>query len=184
MNAQAPETFVTLREVELLRAFSDDDLGHLAEAIHEDRALAGSTIVREGEEDRALFVVAKGRARVLRDGVHLGTIEPGEAFGEIALIAGGSRTASVVAETDCHLLVLDSDAFERFAEEHTRLALRLLREIVSSTSTRLARMNETVGLLLRERGLPRRVDVQVTRDGETCVCKNGTPAGELLPTER
>ena len=183
MNAQAPGTLVALREVELLRAFSDEDLAHLAHALHEERAPAGTTIVHEGDEDRALYVIAKGRARVLRGGVHLGTVEAGEAFGEIALIAGGTRTASVVAETDCDLLVLDSDSFERFAEEHVSLALRVLREIVASTSSRLSRMNETVGLLLRERGLPRRVDVRVTRGEETLVVKNGMPAGELLPTE-
>ncbi|HJL17542.1 MAG TPA: cyclic nucleotide-binding domain-containing protein [Sandaracinaceae bacterium LLY-WYZ-13_1] len=177
----APPAPDALRDVELFRCFAGEELGAFAGALHPRRVAAGDVIVREDDEDRALFVMVSGRARVVSDGVHLGAVEAGEHFGELALIAGGRRTASVIADTECALFVLDAAAFDAFAERHARLAIRLLREVVARTSGQLARMNETVSLLLRERGLPRRVDVTVHVGDEARVCRSGTPAMDLLP---
>lgn len=178
---QSSATVETLRRVELFAALAEEDLAHLCEVLRPNRAAAGEVIVREGDRDRALYVIVRGQTRVMHDGVHLGTLREGEHFGDFALIAGTTRTASVLAETDCELLVLDADAFEGFAEGHARLAIRLLREIVARSAVRLTRMNETLGVLLRERGLPRRVDIQVRIDGVVHTVRNGTPAIELLP---
>ena len=72
---------------------------------------AGEIIVREGEKGDAAYMIVGGRCRAFRtvDGVEetLGVMEPGDAFGEMALILYEPRAASVVAVDDVTLLVLD-----------------------------------------------------------------------------
>lgn len=184
MSRPTPKAdLATLRPVELFSGLDDAELGHLAQALRSHRVPAGEVIVREGDRDRALYVLVSGQTRVMHAGVHLGTLRPGEHFGDVALIAGSTRTASVIAETECALLVLDADAFDGFAERHARLAIRLLREIVARSAVRLTRMNDALGLLLRQRGLARRIDVHVRIGGEPQTVRNGTPPFDLLPEE-
>ncbi|MCB9634345.1 MAG: cyclic nucleotide-binding domain-containing protein [Sandaracinus sp.] len=154
----------------------------LAEIVTCREASPGEVVVREGDSDRAMYVLASGHARVLRGGVELGALVAGEHFGEIALVAGGVRTASVVADAPSVLLVLDERCYEALVDREPRVAVQLLREIVTSTSSRLAKMNEAVGVLLRERALPRRVELEVTLDGERRRVRNGITPGELLPS--
>ncbi|MBX3274071.1 MAG: cyclic nucleotide-binding domain-containing protein [Sandaracinaceae bacterium] len=171
----------TLRRVELFACFDDDELTRLGDALQPRHVPAGEVIVREGDRDRGLYAIVEGSVRVMHDDLHLGTLGVGEHFGELALITGSTRTASVIADRASRLLSLEADAFEAFAEGHPRIAIRLLREVVASSSAHLSRMNETLGGLLRERGLPRRVDVQVRLDGEVRTVHNGTLARALLP---
>src|SRR5690606_38905198 len=88
---------------------------------------------------------------------------------------------SVVADEPCVLLVLDERCYAELVDREPRIAVQLLREIVTSTSSRLAKMNEAVGVLLRERALPRRVELDVVIDGEARRVRNGITPGELLP---
>lgn len=164
-----------------LDAHALDTLAHVVTCRH---AAPGEVVVREGEVDRAMYVLASGHARVTRSGVELGSLSAGEHFGEIALVAGGARMASVIADAACVLLVLDESCYERLVDREPRVAIALLREIVTSTSSRLAKMNEAVGVLLRERAMPRRVELDVVIDGETRRVRNGITPGELLPTEQ
>ncbi|MEZ4247672.1 MAG: cyclic nucleotide-binding domain-containing protein [Polyangiales bacterium] len=154
----------------------------LAEIVTCREASPGEVVVREGDSDRAMYVLASGHARVMRGGVELGALVAGEHFGEIALVAGGVRTASVVADAPSVLLVLDEQCYEALVDREPRVAVQLLREIVTSTSSRLAKMNEAVGVLLRERALPRRVELEVSLDGERRRVRNGITPGELLPS--
>lgn len=77
---------------------------------------AGSLLVREGEREDAAYLLVNGRCRVFReiDGkeVTLREIGPGEILGELSLLLGSARTASIVAETDCVALVIDRATIE------------------------------------------------------------------------
>src|SRR5215213_3885387 len=77
----------------------------------------GSTIVREGEEADALYVVVDGRARVLKRGdrgeeLSLNVLRRGDLFGEMALLERVSRTATVRASSDVEVLRLDRSVFD------------------------------------------------------------------------
>ncbi|MEZ4335271.1 MAG: cyclic nucleotide-binding domain-containing protein [Sandaracinaceae bacterium] len=178
------EALEALRRAALFATFRDEDLAQLGHALARRDVRAGGTIVREGDRGRAMFLLARGRAHVESGGIDLGALGPGEVFGEIALIVGTTRTASVIADEDCVLMVLDQEAFEAFAVEHPTLALGMLRHIVETSSARLARMNESLGHALRERGLPRRIEVRAWVDGEPRTVRTGTFAHELLPATK
>lgn len=83
---------------------------------------AGSAVVRQGDDADALYIIVSGQVSVLRmDGqagqVAIATLGPGQFFGEMALLAGESRSASVYAETDLKALRLDREGFRRIVEK-------------------------------------------------------------------
>jgi HlyB family type I secretion system ABC transporter len=107
----------TLAAIPLLR-FASPAARSLIEACFVAEAHAfGATIVREGEEADAYFVLKSGRARVLKRGDHgeevpLGTLAAGDSFGELALVERISRTATVRASSAVELVKLDRGVFE------------------------------------------------------------------------
>jgi len=92
---------------------------------------AGDVIFMAGEEGHSLFVVASGIAKafVARDGraVLAREMEEGTFFGEISILRGGTRTATVTAKTRCDLLELDRAALDDIAQRHPRV-MDVMRE--------------------------------------------------------
>jgi thioredoxin reductase (NADPH) len=101
------------------RAFPDAPRDVVARTASRMRILAfppGSVVIREGEPSDRFFVIAKGQAVVVqRDASNgereLGTLGPGDYFGEVGILSGHARNASVRAKTSLEVLVLDDDAF-------------------------------------------------------------------------
>lgn len=89
----------------------------------------GEVIVRQGEESDELFIVEKGEVTVLveRDGVEteVTRLGPGQFFGEMALVTGEARKATVRASGDCELLAINHDAFESVLHESPEVVLAL-----------------------------------------------------------
>lgn len=94
----------------------------------------GATIVREGEDAAAFFVLTSGRARVLKRGDHgeevpLGTLAAGDSFGELALVERTRRTATVRASSAVELLKLDRAIFDALL--NTNAAVREAAELTT-----------------------------------------------------
>jgi len=88
-------------------------------------------VVRQGSADRDMFIVVSGRLRisaVSEDGkeVGFGVLEAGDTFGEMAMLDGEERSATVTAIEPCELLVLGPREFERLIFAQPGLALNLL----------------------------------------------------------
>ena len=124
----------TLATVALLR-FASAEARALIEACFVAEAYPfGATIVREGEDADAFFVVTSGRARVLKRGDHgeevpLGTLAAGDSFGELALLERTARTATVRASSAVELLKLDRAVFEALLQ--TNDAVREAAELAT-----------------------------------------------------
>ena len=85
------------------------------------RFAPGEAVVRQGDPADRFYIIARGEARVTRrdpDGreVELATLEPGQYFGEIGLLADTPRTATVRAATGLEVLALDRAAFGKLVE--------------------------------------------------------------------
>jgi MFS family permease len=94
-------------------------LEHLAAALAPATFAAGETIFRQGEEGDRFYVIAEGEVEVDVDGRSAGTLTPGEAFGEIALLRASPRTATVAARTALHAFTLERDEFLAAVTGHT-----------------------------------------------------------------
>jgi CRP/FNR family transcriptional regulator, cyclic AMP receptor protein len=106
--------------IPLFAGLSEAELNTLAEAVSELELVEGSTLTAEGEFGHALFAVEAGTADVFTDGQPVGTVGPGDVVGEIAVVASGRRTATVVATSPMRLIAFfkrDVWAIERSSPE-------------------------------------------------------------------
>jgi CRP/FNR family cyclic AMP-dependent transcriptional regulator len=128
-------TLTSRQRADLLR-----DVGLFAEASARGRAAVaahmvevefgrGRTIARQGEVGSGLFVIVSGAVHVLRDGVAVARLGPGDVFGELSVIDRQPRIASVVADEPTVCLALASWDLQRSLEREPRLALALLRVV-------------------------------------------------------
>ncbi len=100
-----------LRRSSLFHLLPDEDYEKLRPLLREEHHEFGDVIVRQGEEADAFYILISGRARAVKaqgDGteVALGSLRPGDSFGEAALADGGKRTASIRCSTAVDLLRL------------------------------------------------------------------------------
>jgi CRP-like cAMP-binding protein len=90
---------------------------------------AGATVIQEGEPGDSFYVTIMGQAKVVSGGKTLHRLIPGDHFGEISLLDGRPRSASVVAETPLSLLRLPRSSFLRIVREDAGLARALLASL-------------------------------------------------------
>lgn len=143
----------------------------------------GEVIVREGGDGREMYVVLEGEGRIRRADLDLGGVGPGDHFGELALVAGRPRAATVVAASAMRVGKLGLDRFQALIAHDPDIAAKLLSALVSRLGAQLTEMTDSVGDLLRERSLPRRTRVRVQFGDEAREVPTGTEFDHLLPKE-
>ena len=100
----------------LFSGCSEHELERVASLTSPRTARAGDELTREGDAGAEFFVVIAGNAVARVEDDPVGDLGPGSFFGEMALIDGGERMATVTATTDMELLVLDRDDFNEMLE--------------------------------------------------------------------
>ncbi len=92
-----------LASIWIFSKLQQEDIARMAKAVVPRTYAKGETIVNEGEQAVAFYVITSGKVRLTKKGEELGTMGPGECFGEMALLDGHPRSASVLAleDTDC-----------------------------------------------------------------------------------
>jgi len=124
-----------LKSAPMFASLTPDQLQALAPMIMRRSAPRGSAVMREGDAVDCLYVIVSGRLKVMvgeADGKEtiLNILGPGEFFGEMGLIDGNPRSASVVAVEPCELLALTKHAFRKVLVENTDLAMAVMRVLV------------------------------------------------------
>jgi CRP-like cAMP-binding protein len=127
-----------LRRVDLFAGCNRAELGRIASLTTDHRAEAGEVLMKRGEPGLEFFVIVEGKARASRKELELATLGPGSFFGELALLDGGKRTATVVAETDMRLLVLSRQEFSSLY----RMVPSVAAKIISELGVRLRKTDE------------------------------------------
>jgi uncharacterized membrane protein len=134
-----------LNEVDHLRELSGEEKTALAEKIDLLRYAAGQAVFNYGDPGDALYIVRSGEVEIYvrndqGEKIALETSQPGDIFGEIALLDSGPRTAWVAALGDVELLRLDRAHFEAYVRQYPPAALNLL----SVAARRLRRSDEVI----------------------------------------
>jgi uncharacterized protein (TIGR00369 family) len=119
-----------LRALPIFASSSPDELARVDSIVDEIEVEPGEIVLRENEEGRESFIIVSGSADVTLAGVTLTTLGPGDFFGEMAVLEGKPRTATVTARTAMHLLVVDGGDFETLLEQ-PGVAAHMLRTIVA-----------------------------------------------------
>jgi CRP-like cAMP-binding protein len=134
-----------LQRVPLFSGFNEDELRRVAELSRIVELPAGTLVTQMGEPGDSFFILIDGTVEV-RTPVGAGSeLHPGDFFGEMSLLDGEPRSATIVATTDLRLLIVDRTHFWRLLDETPDLVGRILTIL----SRRVRRLEQTVHAILR-----------------------------------
>lgn len=143
-----------LRKVELFNGLSDDELLQVATTCKGRRQTAGSIVFKEGDDGDDMMVILEGCVRIsLTTRLPDGTTSPstinmlyaGQSFGEMVLLGGATRSATVTCADPCTLLIIKERDFATLCEQFPRIGYRVMRNLASELAYKLRSSN----LLLR-----------------------------------
>ena len=123
------EKIELLRTVSLFRGLRDRELERISALADIIDLPADRRIMSQGERGAEMFVLVSGTAHIERDGESLGDRGPGEVLGEIALLDGGPRTATVTLTEPSRLLVLARREFQTLLDEFPEVRLQILETV-------------------------------------------------------
>jgi CRP-like cAMP-binding protein len=115
-----------LKKVPLFAGLDERELEQIASTMRERRFSAGDTVTEEGAGGAGFFIVEDGEADVSVDGAPRGSIKSGDYFGEIALLTGSDRTATITAKTDMVCWGMTPWDFRPLVESNSTIAWKLL----------------------------------------------------------
>jgi CRP-like cAMP-binding protein len=154
---EAGEKLALLSQCSLLRHLPAEQIEPLLDRVREHNIDGDKTIFRLGDPGDALYIVARGIVEVLNDktGQTMAELGAGQAFGEMALLSGGTRTATVRAKDDCHLLMIDKTDFDKLLAEDPFLdeQVRKLSHVRAVSNLRMAQLDPAVWASLASESL-------------------------------
>ena len=123
-----------LKQVPLFAGLDKRDLQQIAGSMRERRFAEGDVLTEEGASAAGFFIVAEGKADVTVGGELRGSVGPGDYFGEVALLTGSDRTATLVAVTDMVCYGMTSWDFRPLVESNSTIAWKLLKTMADRQS--------------------------------------------------
>ena len=118
-----------MRSVPLFTGLSEHELERLSSMADIVDLPKDRVILTQGQLGWEMFVMISGSAHVERDGKSFGEVGPGEVLGEIALLDGGPRTATVTLSQPSRMLVLARREFQTMLDEFPEIRLRILETV-------------------------------------------------------
>ena len=149
--ASGPPVGSTLTEllgrIWIFQGLAEPERACLAGLARVRRYRARESVVEKGDRARELFVLLRGRAKVLTRGAEgtdtaLNVMGPGQVFGEVALLDGQPRSATVIALEECEVAVIDLQAFRDFLAASPSVAFELLGVLARRVRELSARLED------------------------------------------
>jgi CRP-like cAMP-binding protein len=136
------EIHATLSALPVFKNCNRRQIEQIASIVDQVDVPAGHVLCREGGVARECFVIVSGQVEVTLDGVHVATVGAGETVGEMALLDGGRRSATVTTTTATVALVIEGRRFEALVHSMPAVSEAVVREL----SARLREQDDaTVG---------------------------------------
>ncbi|HEY2715486.1 MAG TPA: Crp/Fnr family transcriptional regulator [Solirubrobacterales bacterium] len=190
-----------LQSVPLFSDLEDDELERFSHVAVPRSFPAGTRVFHEGDSSDACYIVKSGTFRVTREhsdgrAITLATLEPGEIFGELAMLDGDKRSASAEALSDGELLALPAGDVRSLLSRHPEIALKLVAGLVRrlrAANVRISRQSfQTVpsrvaGILAqlsREAQEGTANGAEANGAGEVTIRMNQTDLAQLAGTSR
>ncbi len=136
-----------LARVPLFEGLSQIQLKKIADVCETEQVRKGAYVFREGEPGASMYVVVEGKVRISRQVPGMGEealaiLGPGAAFGEMAVVEEGLRSADAIAHEEAHLLRIGRDPLDQLLFTDKELAYAVLWALVRTLSARLRDTNE------------------------------------------
>jgi CRP-like cAMP-binding protein len=140
------ERMTALASVDLFRGLPEKLRKDLAHQLQYAPFGAGEAVTREGDKDDGLYMLVRGEATVRigagREAREVATLRPGQFFGEMSLMTGEARTATVVAATDLVTYRVTKDAFHHILQHTPEIADQIAEVLVQRRSALSAARDE------------------------------------------
>lgn len=132
MAKQTPRASI-LSSIPMFSGLSKKELASIQRMMSKIPIDAGSEFIKQGTVGREAFIIVSGNASVWKDDKLVASVGPGSVIGEMALLSGTPRNATVKAESDLMVEVLGSREFSAFLDAN----IAVTRKVLKSTITRL-----------------------------------------------
>jgi len=116
----------TLAGVPIFSECAKKELKSIATLMTSMEVAAGEALTTQGDSGREFMIIETGSATVRRNDRKVGTLGPGDCFGELAMLAGGARTATVVADTDMVVWALGPQEFSSLMRKSPSITRNVL----------------------------------------------------------
>ncbi|HYB31439.1 MAG TPA: Crp/Fnr family transcriptional regulator [Solirubrobacteraceae bacterium] len=149
MSEGSEETIALLRRVPVFSTLSTDDLERVAHVVMSRRFEAGEVVFKEGDEGSTCYIVRSGRARAIHEhpdgrSITLAHFEPGDIFGEMAMLDGERRSATVETTEGTETIAILSADMHWLLREYPDISVKLIAALgqrLRDTNERLARQS-------------------------------------------
>jgi len=149
MPSRSEETIALLHRVPVFSTLSPEELERVAQVTVRRRFEAGEVVFKEGDEGSTCYVVRSGRARAVREhpdgrSITLAHFGPGDIFGEMAMLDGERRSATVESIEDTDAIAILSADMRRLLREYPDISMKLIAALgqrLRETNERLARQS-------------------------------------------
>lgn len=168
----------------VMSALNEEELNLLEDYLEFIHFTTNDFVVKQGEKDRSMYFILEGKCKIQRESLEIGTLSEGDLFGELALIVGKPRAASIIALTDLTVSKLTYAIYEKMCDESPELAVKLMQLLTKALGKELVEMTDSVELLLLQRSIPRHVTVDITLDNKILSIKTGTPIETVLKEKK
>ena len=140
-----------LRKVSMLSGLGEAELNAVAAIAQRKRFGARETVVQQADPGGEMFVIVSGHIKAVSAGADgrdnaLSILGPGEVCGEVSLLDGGPRSATMTSLDRCELLIIRRDPFMRFLESSSRTAIELLK-VLTMRLRKLTGRSEDIAFL-------------------------------------
>jgi CRP-like cAMP-binding protein len=132
------EALKALSAIPMFSGLDKKHLGFVSRVTTQTTVSAGTTLVAQGTLGREAMVLLDGAADVIRDGVKVAEMAPGDVIGEMALVNDEPRNATVVTTEESRLLVMNAREFTSLLAENPEVSMAIIQTVV----TRLGRQED------------------------------------------
>jgi len=141
-------------KIPLFKALNRDELDRIVRISKLVKIKPEIQVVKEGSEANSMYMLVEGMVRVeksvpgSRGKAHMADISAPSVFGEMSLIDGSPRSATVTSITDAVLLIVELNSFQRLRRSYNPAAFKILRELAYTLCKRLDEKSEIVNTVL------------------------------------
>ncbi len=183
---ETSEVLKQLTHVEMLHNLSPSEVQAIIPLLKSLRVEPGSPVCHEGDPGDALFIIVSGEAEIYKGQRFMASLGPGELFGEMALLTGEERSATVIARTPMELYELDKVDFDGMLTRSPHLAnglSRILARRLRETTQSRASLPESSDDQWRQQVLDSvEVDFPLSEQQIQQLAKSSTPMAILVGT--
>lgn len=169
-----------LRSNPALVDWPESELTVLADAVTTERYQQGAVLAREGRPGACCWLVLEGQLEIVRSisghRMEIARANLGDLVGQLSLVDGSPRSASVIAATDVQVLVMTRDVFNSLLASHAPVALRFQRQVAITGARQLRRASEQLAAVLgtaRRKGKLEPTDLYTVRTRRASTVASG-----------